>query len=222
LNTGGYRGYVDDLSITNIHNAPRLETGVEIGELALTWRSTADTAGGVHGKTANVVALCCDLPGPELKSAPDKAHTGGHSVLYSGKDTSPTTSSTYFKAFALTHTFVTPDTTLSYWIFPLSAQADANVAGNNSTCVAVDPIFTDRFTGAEKNLRDSGATDQRGNRVHPAQQCGKLTLDAWNYVTVPLGAVANGLELTQVDVGYDQPAGIGGFRGYLDDIRISD
>jgi hypothetical protein len=222
LNTGGYRGYVDDLSITNIHIEPRLETGAETGQPALTWISTPDTARGVHGRTTNIEGVCCGLTGPELKSSPEKAHGGVNSLLYSGKDISATQSATYLQAFAVTHTFVTPATRLSYWIFPQSNATQPNAAGNNSTCVAVDLIFTDRFTGTEANLRDSTATDQRGNRVHPAQQCGKLTLDAWNRVTVPLGAVANGLEITQVNVGYDQPANIGGFRGYLDDIQISD
>lgn len=137
-------------------------------------------------------------------------------------DNSATGSSTYLKAFAMTNTFVTPATTLSYWIFPQSSTAYAKVTGNNSTCVAVDLIFADRIAGTEHSLRDSGATDQRGNRAHPAQQCAKLTLDTWNNVTVRLGGVANGREIAQVNIAYDQPANTGGFRGYVDDIQIGD
>jgi hypothetical protein len=85
----------------------------------------------------------------------------------------------------------------------------------------VDLIFSNPATGARNSLRDSGATDQRGNRAHPAHQCGKLTLDAWNFVSVPLGAVANGKKIVQLDLGYDQPANTGGYRGFIDDIRIT-
>lgn len=76
-------------------------------------------------------------------------------------------------------------------------------------------------TGAWSNLRDTGVTDQRGNRAHPAAQCGKLTLDAWNFVSVPIGAVADGKQIVQLDIGYDQAANVGGYRGFIDDIRVT-
>jgi len=46
-------------------------------------------------------------------------------------------------------------------------------------------------------------------------------MDAWNYVSVPLGTVANGKQIVEFDIGYDQPANTGGYRGFIDDIRIS-
>ncbi|HLG77230.1 MAG TPA: hypothetical protein VKX46_12505, partial [Ktedonobacteraceae bacterium] len=88
-------------------------------------------------------------------------------------------------------------------------------SGTNSSCVAIDLIFRDGT-----NLRDSGATDQHGNRAHPAYQCGHLTMDAWNQVIVNLGAFVNGKTIVRLDVGYDQPANTGGYRGYIDDISI--
>jgi hypothetical protein len=49
----------------------------------------------------------------------------------------------------------------------------------------------------------------------------QLTLDIWKNVTARLG-VANGKEIAQVNIAYDQPANTGGFRGYVDVIRIGD
>jgi hypothetical protein len=63
--------------------------------------------------------------------------------------------------------------------------------------------------------------DQRGVKAHPASQCTKIQLDTWNFVRVPLGAIANGKQITQINVGYDQPANTGGYRGFVDDISIS-
>ena len=51
-------------------------------------------------------------------------------------------------------------------------------------------------------------------------QCGHLTLDTWNRVTVNVGAVANGKTISRVDIGYDQANGAGGFRGHFDDVSI--
>ncbi|MEV2210922.1 hypothetical protein AB0H86_05350 [Streptomyces sp. NPDC050997] len=109
-------------------------------------------------------------------------------------------------------------TTLSYWIFP---QSDAttpwvSAGSDDSTCVAVDLIFTDG-----SDLRDSDATDQSGTGMHPADQCGHLTLDAWNHVTVNLGAVKAGQAISKILVGYDRPGATGGYRGYLDDLSIA-
>lgn len=60
-----------------------------------------------------------------------------------------------------------PNTTLSYWIFPQSSAGLAGVSGNNSSCVALNLVFS--YGSA---LRNSGVLDQNGNRLHPAQQCG--------------------------------------------------
>jgi hypothetical protein len=82
--------------------------------------------------------------------------------------------------------------------------------------VAIDLIFTDGTA-----LRNLGAVDQHGNQVHPAHQCGHLNLDQWNQVISNIGAVANGKTISKLDEGYDQPANTGGYRGYIDDISLS-
>lgn len=104
---------------------------------------------------------------------------------------------------------------MSTVIDPQSSATSNLVSGNNSSCVAIDQIFSDGT-----NLRDAGATDQHGIRVHPAYQCGHLTMDTWNEVIVNLGSFVNGKTIIRIDEGYDQPANTGGYRGYIDDISI--
>jgi hypothetical protein len=143
---------------------------------------------------------------------------GASALAYSGLDNSATKSYAYMKVFDLSskNIVVGPTTTVSYWIYPQSSATSNLVSGNNSTCVAVDMIFTDG-----SNLRDSGAVDQHGNKLHPANQCGHLTMDQWNLVTSNIGAVANGKTISKLDIGYDQGPNTGGYRGYVDDISLS-
>ncbi|MEV4706829.1 trypsin-like serine protease [Actinoplanes sp. NPDC049316] len=221
--TGGYRGYIDDLKLSDVSAGPKFSTSVEAGQTQLAWTNTVDTGGFPHGGMTNVGGVCCSLTGPELKKGPlPTAHSGDNVLLYSGKDTSATKSYAYTKAFAPSDTFVTPTTRLSYWIYPQSSatSGSVSVSGSNSSCVAVDLIFKDQSSGVEANLRGSGAKDQHGVAVHPASQCANLKLDTWNLVDVPLGTVANGKQVTQITVGYDQPTNTGGYRGYVDDITI--
>jgi hypothetical protein len=224
LGTGGYRGYIDDLTISDVIATPKFATSLETGDPQLTWTSTVDTGDKPRGGLLNVGGVCCNLTGPELKVGPSTPypHVGTQIILYSGLDNNATKSYAYTKAFAFTDTFVTPSTTLSYWIFPQSNDTSFHhAAGSNSTCVGVDLLFADLIAGTEASLRDSGAVDQRGIKAHPAQQCNKIQLDKWNLVRVPLGGVANGKQITQLDIGYDQAANSGGYRGFVDDISIS-
>jgi RHS repeat-associated protein len=155
----------------------------------------------------------------DLTQLQEVGDAGQSALLYSGNDTSSTTSHAYMKLFDLSsqNIVVGPNTVLSYWIYPQnSASAPAPVSGSNSTCVAIDMIFTDG-----SDLRDSGAVDQNGNQLHPAHQCGHLKLNQWNLVTSDIGARVSGKTINRIDVGYDQPANTGGYRGYLDDITLS-
>jgi hypothetical protein len=224
LGTGGYRGYVDDLTISDVIATPKFATGLEAGDPQLTWTSTVDTGTAPHGGLANVGGVCCSLTGPELKVGPSTPypHRGTQIILYSGLDNNATKSFAYTKAFAFTDTFVTPTTTLSYWIFPQSNDTSFHHAtGSNSACVGVDLLFADLIAATQSSLRDSAAVDQRGVKAHPASQCTRIQLDKWNFVQVALGAVANGKQITQLNIGYDQPANTGGYRGFVDDISIS-
>ncbi|GAA3273475.1 hypothetical protein GCM10020218_018230 [Dactylosporangium vinaceum] len=199
----------------------QFDTSLEAGQTQLTWTDTVDTGTYPHGGLTNVAGVCCGLPGPETRldqSGP--AHAGGtHRILYSGYDTSATTSFAYTKAFDLTTANVTvkPGTTLSYWIFPQSAANSGNLAdGTNSTCVGIDLGYANNTS-----LRDSSATEQHGRPVHPANQCTNLTLDTWNFVSIDLGAASNGQTINTIDIGYDQPANQGAYRGFIDEITIT-
>lgn len=219
---GGYRGYLEDISIYD-GGIPGFATDFESGSPQPTWTSTGDSGVYPAGGIANVGGVCCGLSGPEVEvgnGAPLTNHSGSHALLYSGSSTSPGSEAyAYMKVFDLSSNplIVTSTTTLSYWIEPESAASSYNYAsGSNSTCVAVDLIFSDGT-----NLRDSGLVDQNGNRIHPADQCNHLMLDTWNLVTVNLGSWGNGKTIVRIDVGYDQVNSGGGYRGYLDDISIS-
>lgn len=184
----------------------------------LSWSNTVDSDAYPAGNSSNISGVCCTLSRPETKVLSETGHTGTSSLVYSGNATSSdSTDFAYSKVFDLGQQsiMVGSNTILSYWIYPQSSQTFGGLSGNNSSCVALDLLFTDGT-----NLRDSGAVDQNGNRVHPASQCGHLTLDSWNQVVVNLGASANGKTINRIDVGYDQLAHTGSYRGYIDDIQI--
>src|SRR6185503_10521147 len=84
--------------------------------------------------------------------------------------------------------------------------------------VAVDLAFTDGTF-----LRDSGAVDQHGVRLHPTfQGAGSvLSFNTWNYVTSAIGAQTAGKTIDRILIGYDKPEGTGTFRGYFDDLSIA-
>jgi hypothetical protein len=64
--------------------------------------------------------------------------------MYSGAATGASTDYAYTQVFdtSAAPPAVGPNTTSSYWIYPQGSGA-TGVAGTNSTCVAVDLVFTD-------------------------------------------------------------------------------
>ncbi len=193
-------------------------TGFEGGDPLPAWTNTGDGGGYPAGGLMSVTGVCCRLSGPEAGVRGEKAYTGHDALLYSGYDDSTRASYAYDEIFDLSarRIVVGPATTLSYWIYPQSSRtAPVPVGGSNSACVAIDLIFADG-----SNLRDAGAVDQSGARLHPAAQCRRLALDTWNHVTSIIGAKVAGKTIVRLDVGYDQPANTGGYRGYIDDIDI--
>lgn len=193
-------------------------TGLETSDPQPTWSNTADSGVYPAGGSSNITGICCGLTGPEAATRNETAHTGSAALMYSGFARGAAADFAYMKLFDVStqNLNIGASTALNYWIYPQSSATSSLVTGSNSTCVSLDLIFTDGT-----NLRDfTGAVDQNGNRIHPAYQCGHLTLDAWNHVTVNLGTVANGKTVSRIDVGYDQPNSTGGYRGYIDDISI--
>lgn len=196
---------------------PLFATSFESGQPQPTWANTVDDNGWGGGRS-NVAGICCGLSGPEVGVRQETANSGALALMYSGLDTGPTQSFAYDKVFDVSTRalVIGPTTTLSYWIYPQgSATAPVPVSGGNSTCVAIDMIFADG-----SDLRDSGVTDQNGVRLHPAAQCGHLTLNTWNHVVALLGSTLAGKTIARINVGYDQPANTGGYRGYIDDITV--
>ncbi|MBB4693906.1 FG-GAP-like repeat-containing protein [Paractinoplanes abujensis] len=166
--------------------------------------------------TTPVTGTSTGVTSPALAVATGAGHTGTSALVYSGTDVNTLSSYAYLKSMTVSRIAVKPSTKLSYWIFPQSTATRPEVKTRNSTCVSIDLVFSDGST-----LRDSGLTDQRGTRVHPAQQCSKIKADRWNQVVVPLGSLAD-KQVTTVVVGYDQPRNAGGFRGLIDDLTITD
>ncbi|GAA1531736.1 hypothetical protein GCM10009827_056870 [Dactylosporangium maewongense] len=176
-------------------------SGFEAGDPQPTWTNSVDSSAGVGG-------YCCGLTGMESGTRNESAHTGTAALMYSGADTSATTSYSYNRVFDV-DIAVGAATTLSYWVFP---------QGGGNLDVAVDLVFTDGT-----RLRDSGAVDQHGVRIHPHDQGTGwvLNFDTWNYVTSNIGAKVAGRTIDRILVGYDKPEGTGTFRGYFDDITIA-
>ena len=198
--------------------APFTSTGFETGQRLPDWVDYVDTGGGQSGGISNVGGFPgYGLTAPETGMRQEIAHTGTTALMYSGAAEGAANDYAYTEVFDTSaHPPATDaNTTLSYWIYPQSSST-AGVSGDNSSCVALDLIFSDGTA-----LRNSGVVDQNGNRLHPASQCGHLTLDQWNHVTANIGSAVAGKTISRIDVGYDQPGGNGGYHGYIDDISIS-
>jgi hypothetical protein len=157
------------------------------------------------------VGGCCGHTGPQLEQG-GTPHSGARSLIYSGSDTSTTKSYAYLKAYDSPGMLLTDTSLMRYWIYP---QGGGAAAGKNSTCVAVDLDFSDG-----SHLRDTKVLASNNVGIHPARQCGRLTLNQWNRVIVPIGDVAKGKKVVRVTVGYDQSANKGGYRGYIDDLEF--
>jgi hypothetical protein len=198
---------------------PRDQNPVKIADYKSRIAQTQSSIAVINASTAKWTADAakCAAKKPENSVVAEKAHSGSRAVRYFGVDHSTTKSHAYFRALALNRVTAKPTTKLTYWVYPQDNSTVSHVLFYNSTCVAIDLTLSGGGT-----LRDSGATDQSGNRAHAAQQCGKLTPNTWNKVEVKLGGRFDGQAITALHIAYDQPANTGGFRGYVDDISITD
>jgi hypothetical protein len=177
-------------------------TSFETSDFPTTWsNSTAYAPVNVSGYLSGIA--------PECSVRQEQSTTGGtRALMFSGTDNSASQSFVYFKVYDV-NIPVDSKTRLSYAIRPQTA---------NARFVAVDILFTDGT-----NLRDSGAIDTRGFSMHPkAGHGGAIPLNAWTTIESNIGAKRAGKTIDKILVAYDQPAGTGQFRGYIDDIRIWD
>ena len=191
-------------------------SGLEASEAQLAWTNTVDTGAYPAGGSNNVGGILTSLAGPELGVRSENSQSGSGEIMYSGSGLGGAAYA-YMKAFNLAgqNATISPGMRFSYWIFPQSHTNDALAAGSNSAYVALDLIFTDGT-----NLRDSGLLDQHGVRLTPTNQAAILALDTWNYVAVDMTPLA-GKTVSRVDLGYSQPGGTGGYRGYVDDVAFT-
>lgn len=171
-------------------------SGMEYQQIQPTFTDEIAYSSNVSGYLAGI--------NPECSIRREFAHSGSAAIMYSGTDNSATTSYCYFKVFKVDIP-VSSDTSLSYWIYPQN---------DNGRYVAVDFACSDGTT-----LRDSGAIDSTGNSMHP--NAGRGTVNRWTQITSNVGAWLNGKTIRYVMIGYDRPGATGGFRGYIDDIKIS-
>ena len=201
-------------------------TSFEPGQRQPDWADVVDTSPGGGGEQGVGPLPGSGLAGPQASTAQVlgdpggevEAHTGDNSLVYSGDAQGDAQDYAYLKVFDLSSAPVTvrKNTTLSYWIYPAGSDLVSAVSGDNSSCEAMDLVFSDGTA-----LRNLGATDSQGYPLTPQGQCGHLTLDQWNQVTVNVGAVAAGKQITGIDAGYDQPGSAGGFQGYIDDVTLT-
>jgi hypothetical protein len=174
-------------------------TSFETSQTLPTWSDTIDSSINVSGYHSGI--------NPECSTRQEQAHSGTTALMYSGTDNSASSSYVYFKVFSV-NIPITSATKMSYWIYPQQT---------NGMYVAVDYHCTDNTT-----LRDSGALDYNGFSMHPnAGHGGNLPLNAWANIKCNVGQWLAGKTVDKIWVAYDHPPATGQFRGYIDDIKIT-
>ena len=190
--------------------APLFTTGLETGQTQLTATNTVDTISGSGGESNVSSAI--------LEASTTASHGGTYAIQYGGTASGGSTTDAYMEAFA-NGSVLSSTTRLSYWIYPMSPMGSesgaSSMTGLNSTCVAVDVVFTNGT--ALRNLR---VKDQYSNTLNPPGECNHLQPDQWNYVTASLSSLS-GLTVDHIDVGYSQSGASGNYGGYIDDITLS-
>jgi hypothetical protein len=185
-------------------------TGLETGDPHLNWTNTVDSTspgGGESNVSSSLTASSSTI-----------TRAGSNAIQYGGTASGGSATHAYLEAFS-NSTTLSSTSRLSYWIYPItpmgSESGASSTIGLNSTCVAIDIIFTDGTA-----LRNLAVRDQYGNTLAPASECNHLQPDQWNYVTANLSSIS-GKTVSRIDVGYDQPGAGGNYGGYVDDITLS-
>jgi hypothetical protein len=174
-------------------------TSFETSQTLPTWSDTIDWSVNISGYHSGI--------NPECSTRQEQAHSGTTALMYSGTDNSSTSSYVYFKVFSV-NIAITSATKMSYWIYPQQT---------NGMYVGVDYHCTDGTT-----LRDSGAVDYNGFSMHPnAGHGGNLPLNVWTDIECNVGQWLAGKTVDKIWVAYDHPPSSGQFRGYIDDIKIT-
>jgi predicted alpha-1,2-mannosidase len=162
----------------------------------------------------NMSSTIGDGPTSAFTAKTKVGFTGRKAFRYVGTHTATGRGYSYNKVFDV-NVVVTPTTALSYLIFPEFLLDDLRYP---STYAAVDLAFTDGTY-----LSDLAATDRRGIALNPqAQGAGKtLYTNQWNNIVSDIGKIASGKTVDRILLAYDNPNGPTGFKGWVDDIRIT-
>ena len=177
-----------------------LSTGFETSDPQPTWNDTVVSSSSVSGYSTGLSPQCSVRTG-------EGAHTGNVALMYSGTANGGSTTDAVYDVF-LVNMRITTSTVLDYWIYPEQ---------DNGRYVAVDFHCTDGTT-----LRASSAVDQNGDSVNPqAGRGGNIPLNAWSETKSNVGAQLAGKIIDRIWVTYDRPGSTGQFRGYIDDVAIS-
>jgi hypothetical protein len=72
-------------------------------------------------------------------------------------------------------------------------------------------------------LRDCGAVDYNSISIHPnAGHGGSIAINSWSQIKCNIGQWLNGKTIDRIWIAYDRSAGTGQFRGFIDDVIITD
>ena len=134
-------------------------------------------------------------------------HSGVNVIRFAGASTGPDALCA-LKAYTV-HIPVDASTKLSYWLIPQQQNAEY---------VGVDLHCTD---GAL--LSQTAAVDQNGVSVDPAKGHGGIPVLEWSHCESSIGKWLKGKTIDEIRVTYRRVGGpTGVFRGYVDDIVITD
>jgi len=173
----------------------------EDGKNIPAWSDAMELSNNVTGISSNVQPEC-SLRSNEYAIGKNTA------ILYSGYANGGDTTNVVFKVFNV-NIPVSKFTVLDYFINP---------GQENGRYAAVDLHFTDGTT-----LSSSGALDQKGFSVNAGSgHGGSIPLNAWSQISSNIGKWLDGKVIDKILIAYDHAGSIGEFRGYIDNISISD
>jgi hypothetical protein len=137
------------------------------------------------------------------------ARSGSRLLLYSGEavDAGPSAASTAI--LPSSGIWVKPGSSLSYRVWPEAGT------GRTSQFVAMDLLFTDGTY-----LHDLKAAASNGGTSDPNSQGSLLQPDAWQQVSLDIGAAA-GKQIQSVVFSFGSETTNGQFRGYVDDVALT-
>jgi len=131
-------------------------------------------------------------------------HVGNYALRYSGRDNSTSSSFASYRVFDVDIP-VNGNSVLSYWAYP---QTDL------ARYMTVDLVCTDGT-----KLTQTTATDKTGISMNTGA---KGTINQWTEIECHIGSWLNGKTIDRIILSYNHDPETGDFRGYIDDVLISE